>query len=363
MAYTVEVKSSEVVFKERDIVVKIVSVLVFLIGLPALLLGILVLLFSERSFVSFYMTGFGLAFTSAGVLLKSLPPKPASFAFNNFQETFTVTEKDGRTAAFGYGEIQDFKVRQNVSSAGDGRSVTWALTMQKKDGSFWDLFCSGKPSVVQDTFEKVKQHVRLPGTNVVQSQKAPDFVFHEKKRDKTIFWWKNKHALLNNLFASFLVGGFCFLLYGVALKNQVVGYIFFVPLACLTGYLMGAFLSGLGKVCLIVVDKDSLKYGMGTPDLKKWKTTKEMPLAKIKKTQFSFGIEQTIPTIAVLDEEDARQMEKITSGEAGLSDVVDVFKFMTRVFNIHLYGLRVVDAMRFEQFLDATLKEYGGNVL
>ncbi len=363
MANNVEFKSSEVVFKEKTLYVKVIGWIVLLLGLTALLPGLFVLLFGERIPISFYVTGFGLIFASAGFLVLSLPPKPASLTFNNFQEIFTVTEKDGRTASFGYGDILCLNIRQIVSSGGGGRNVTWALTMQKKDGSYWDLYSSGKQSAVQEMLEKARQHIRLPGTNVIQNDKAPDFVHCEKKTDKTLFWWKDRQSFVSKLCSVLLMGGFCVMLYGAAATNPVVSYVIFVPLACLTLYSAYSFLSAAGKVCIIIADKDSLKYGLGTPDLKKWEKIKEMPLSKIKKTQFSFGSDKTVPAITVLDEAGAQEMEKIVNGNVSFSDAMDVFKFMLNAFTFYMYGLRVVDVMRFEQFLDATLREYGCDVL
>src|SRR3990167_36287 len=105
MATIVEFKRNEVVFKEKTYYIKVIGWIVLLLGLAALLPGLLVLLFSERVPMSFYITGFGLIFTSAGFLVLSLPPRPVSLTFNNFHETFTVTEKDGRADSFGYGDI------------------------------------------------------------------------------------------------------------------------------------------------------------------------------------------------------------------------------------------------------------------
>lgn len=363
MAYNAEFKSNEVVFKEKTLYIKIIGWVVLLLGLTALLPGLFILLFGERAPISFYVTGFGLIFASAGFLVLSLPPRPVSITFNNFHETVTVTEKDGRSASFGYGDILDLNIRQMVSSGGGSRNVTWALTMQKKDGSYWDLYCSGKQSAVQELYEKTKQNIRLPGTNIIQNEKAPDFVHCEKKTDKTLFWWKDRHSFVSKLCSVLLIGGFCVMLYGAAAANPVVSYVVLVPLACLTFYVVFSFLSAAGKVCIIIVDKDSLKYGLGTADLKKWKKIKEMPLLKIKKTQFSYGSDKTVPAITVLDEAGAQEMEKIVNGNVSLSDAVDVFKFMLNAFTFYMYGLRVVDVMRFEQFLDATLKEYGADVL
>ncbi|MFT5617379.1 MAG: hypothetical protein ACI85I_000598 [Arenicella sp.] len=321
---------------------------------------------TESDEVSVMLLGFGLIFFSASMLMfASRFSFPKYFIFNHAKGALQIKHKsieEEAVAEIPYTSIQSFGLRRKVStsssgSSGSSRSVSYIVSILKKDGSNWDLNSFSKESKALKLKSILETEVNLstPISNPIPP-KVPEDVQLVQSGGNISFLWRNK-VTATYILVFFVLAGFGTIGFGVYLMDGsgvavfvITGFILIV--ASLMIYKIYANLTTDHK---LTITSDELQI------IKNEKIKKQIPLMNIASIRLDFGESMSDSQIKILNHEQHDYVrEKMDSKQIGLSDISDLISLAKNSITLEMDGLDMIGKIQMEQMLERIILEKGG---
>lgn len=313
------------------------------------------------------LLGVGLIFFPAGLLFwVSRFAYPKYFIFNHLKGAVQVIRKkkdEEVVAEIPYSSIQGFGLREKVTTrsnnnnAGSTRTVTYIVSVIKKDGSNWDLSSFHNESKAIKLKNTLESHVNLnaPTPNILPP-KVPKDVELVQARGNISFLWRNKITAVYLLMFVISIG-FGIISLGLYLLNGM-DVIFFVVsgiVLIIVGILLYKFFMNLTTNYRLTITSDELQV------IENDKVKKKISLIDIACIRFDFGENMLGSQIKILNHEQFSYIqEKMGSKQFQLSDISELISFTRNSINLEMDGLDMIGKIQMEQMLERIILEKGG---
>jgi len=330
---------------------KIIFLLLLIISIPTFFAGLIILI-SEASQTSYILTGVGIAFFSAALIMKDTQQFfPTEIEFNNTSATMKLKHQKGAWQ-IPYSEIE------SISTVQQGNNGP-IIFIKRKDGSFIDLIAFGstigkKHDEILDTLRK---NIDLYQDS---TEEIHDMQWYTRtvENDKITFQWKDTISIKRSIIVILLLSGFS-LAFGSV--SPIILYIMTALSSVLFLYLIYSQYRSFKKESFLVISKEGIKYGYGTDiDVIKsnqWIPQKEIPFEKIADSRYSMDLSSgDYLCILILDQEGMRNLSKIRSGEWDLSQIISMVKKNQSLFRISPQGKSIPQLICLESSIKQDIK-------
>lgn len=329
------------------------------LGLPSLGLGAFITLVDPL--MGAKLAGFGLAFSGAGALVLSRRSGPGSFVFDDAEGALLVyasTEATGTPEGrLSYTEIEGFRVRRQVSSSNEGRSVRYALEIAKRDGVAWTLYTSQSERKARRLLDELRANCDpskrsgrvgpLPESGTFRVTREPE---------RTLIEFRKPFRLVTQLTALMTVGGISLAVLGF--RDQMPPAVFYAAFAfivlVLAAVLLGA-INGVNKHSVLSITPKYFRSDERGGIIKQWF---EEPLTNIHAVCFSYHPNQGQQSVMLLNRQQCDTLRQAIPDDAlnALSAAVG----MIGVRKIEVGELSLAQKLELEQIIQAEVERVSG---
>jgi hypothetical protein len=312
------------------------------------------------------LLGMGLIFFSASMLMwASRFSFPKYFIFNHSKGAVQVKQKsldEEVVAEIPYESIQGFGLRKKVStssssSGGSSKSVSYIVSILKKDGSNWDLNSFSKESKAIKLKEILDTQVNLTSklSNPI-SPKVPDEVQLVQSEGNISFLWRNKVSAIYIL-VLFILAGFGTIGFGIFLMDgpNVAFYVVSGIVSIIASLMIYKIYTNLTTDYKLTITSDELQI------IQNEKIKKQIPLMNIASIRFDFGESMSGSQIKILNHEQFDYIkEKMDNKQFEFSDISALISLAKDSITLEIDGLDMVGKIQMEQMLERIIFEKGG---
>jgi hypothetical protein len=346
-------------------------------------IGILLFIFLKHmgppySYFSYLFFLFGLIAVYAGANLSGQTKKtiPKFIIFDNRKGYVQIQFADDSSESgyIPYPEIDSFfiDIKEETRSTGGSRSsgftttYTYHPTLQKKDGSKWELSKVNSKSKAEEFINSLKDHLQLNNA----AQKLPEPVLtnkveNETSRDKAIVKWRNNPGSAPVFITAFCML-FIFMGYIITSSFLKAGDISFF-FCFVAGFIFIVFLIVIySKFSKIIRDyKTTYGFSISSTDFKYFeednkgeiKNTKTIPLKDMQGVYFNFQPSEMSDQITSLYIQTVEK-ENAPNDKYG----IETFKkiFTSTNLPLDLSDLNAVEKLELERWIQDTIKKRSG---
>lgn len=313
-----------------------------------------------------FLLGAGLIFFTAALLMfVSRFAYPRYFIFNHSKGALQIKHKniDEEVATeIPYTSIQGFGFRKKVSTSSNSngsrsKSVSYIVSILKKDGSNWDLFSFSNESKALKLKETLERQVDLstPISNPIPP-KVPENVQLVQSGGDISFLWRNKISIVYIL-VLFILAGFGTIGYGIYLTEGANVAFFVVSgiVLIISSLMLYKIYTNLTTDYKLTITSDELKI------MENEKIKKQIPLMNIASIRFDFGDNMSGSQIKILNHEQFDYIrEKMDTKQFDISDISGLISFAKESINLEMDGLDMIGKIQMEQMLERIILEKGG---
>lgn len=321
---------------------------------------------SENLELKVMLLGIGLVFFSAALLMFiSRFAYPKYFIFNHAKGALQIKHKSKEedvAAEIPYTSIQGFGYRRKVSTSSNSngsrsKSVSYIISILKKDGSNWDLNSFSNESKALKLKETLETQVNLstPISNPILP-KVPESVQLVQSGGDISFLWRNKVSA-TYILVLFILGGFGSIGFGIYLMEgaNVAFYVISGIVLIIASLMIYKIYVNLTTSYKLTITSDELQI------VENEKIKKQIPLMNIASIRFDFGENMSGSQIKILNHEQFDYIkEKMDSKQFGFSDLSSLISFAKESINLEMDGLDMIGKIQMEQMLERIILEKGG---
>ncbi len=333
-----------------------------LLGLPAAGLGAFVAL--ADPLLGAKLGGFGLTFFGAGVLVLSRRSGPGAFVFDDAQEALLAYpsaeargEPEGRLA---YASIEQLRVKRQVHSSSEGRSVSYALDVVKKDGVSWTLYTSQSEGKARDLLRDLQANCNLTRRSREPAPLPESGTFEvAREAERTIIRFRKPYRVVTQLAAFMAVGGLSLAVLGF--RDQMPNAVFYAVFAFITLVLaavtVGA-VNGLNKHGVLTVTPERFRSDEQGGIIKAWF---EEPISQLHAVCFSYRPNEDQRVLMLLNRQ---QYDVLTQPPPeGAAAVLSTALSVIGVRKIDVGELGLAQKLELEQLIQSEVERVSGKRL
>lgn len=332
-----------------------------LLGLPATLLGAFVAL--ADPLLGAKIAGFGLAFLGGSVLLLTRRAGPAAFVFDDASGALLAYRSSNLTetpiGSLPYSAIKRLAVNKQVSSGSEGRSVSYAFDIVKRDGVNWSLYTSQSRRKVEQLLEKVTDACSLDAGGTESSVPESGTFEVRREAERTVIRFRKPYRVITQIAALMAVGGISLAVLGFRDQiPEIVFYAFFGIIALVLAAVVVGTVDGVKKHGVLTITSDSFRSDQEGGILKGWF---EEPISELHAVSFSYKPNEEQRVVMLLN----RAQYDILTGPLP-SDAMSALNFgMTLVATrkIEVGEMSLAQKLELEQLIQREVERVSGKRL
>ncbi|MCA9645452.1 MAG: hypothetical protein H6718_17795 [Polyangiaceae bacterium] len=333
-----------------------------ILGAPAAALGAFVAL--ADPLLGAKIAGFGLAFFGASVLVFTRSVGPAAFVFDDGAAALlayrTSDLAEAPVGRLPYSAIRRLAVNKQVSSNSEGRSVTYAFDIEKRDGVQWTLYTSQSKARVEALLEQVKSGCNLKAPSEASSVSAPSGAFEvEREAERSVIRFKKPYRLITQFAALMAVGGISLAVLGFQDQiPELVFYAFFAIITLVLAAVAVGAVDGVKKHAVLTITPENFRSDQEGGILKGWF---EEPIADLHAVSFSYKPNEDQRVVMLLNR---KQYDVLTGPKP--SDAMSALNYtltMVATRKIEVGEMTLAQKLELEQLIQDEVERVSGKRL
>lgn len=336
------------------------------LGVPTALVGGLIALADPG--LGALVAGFGLAFSGATLLVVTREVGPGAFAFDDQARALLAyrspTARGEPEARMAYSQISELRVGRYESSSTDGRSVSFALDVVRRDGECWSLSTFHSQDKAEQLLALVQANLQLapqPGdAGRPAEQPISSGRFHvERTPDQTRVRFKKPYRLVTHAGGLLVISGICLALFGA--RYQMPPFAFYIALGLLSfalAALLFGIVNGIGKHVVLLITQQNLRAQEEGGVIKAWF---EEPIAALHAVRLGFRPNRDDRMLLLLKQHEYAALARFREGNE--SNPVKLALALMSARKLEVGELSLAQKLELEQLIEAEVERVSGKRL
>lgn len=348
-------KNSVILVRSR-ISERILSAIILSFGIPALIAGILMIIFPEgEAYFQYAIAGFGLVFTSGGIMLLTQLNAPERIIFNNSEGRIRLIEKNGENCEIPYQDIDKFQV--NKFKAQRSRE-SFNVDMIKNDGAIWTLFSSQSSKKADSFYTEIMENIDLSIKSESEiSYTTPGNVTLTAAPEGTVISWKKKNSVPKSILGLMILAGFTMTVYGFTpgMAGSLKIYIAYGFISLIYILVIFYIITSFHRTYFIKISEGSVHhYSEGTFGKG---YSFEIPASGISSVNFFFSMASGDSCIYFFTGDELEFMRKVKLGLLGLDDIIEAIFKMKKIRKIIPGDLNTSEKVSLEMMIQREIEK------